>query len=337
MYGKYSQKSKKLNAQADFMNKIKNLKPGNHLCCLYKTEEEHRKLLTPFLRHGLERGEKVFYIVDSHTSKSILNYLRKDGLEVESYLRSGQLNILNVDNAYMREGIFDPDRMITLLRSETKLAISEGYSALRVTGEMTWALKDLSGSEKLIEYESKLNTFFPRSKCMAICQYDQRRFDPKILLDVLLTHPIAIIGMEIYDNFYYMPPKELLGPDLTILHHWMKNLSKYKKIEEERIQLSNLEAINNLIVTINHEMNQPLSVITLYSSHLMKDAKKDNQTYKDAKLINDEAWKLAELVKKISKLKELKTTEYSKGVKMVDLSDIDEREENERQKDIGSG
>ena len=45
-------------------NTLADLKPGNHLCCLYETEEEHRAVLTLFLRQGLEKGEKVFCIVD---------------------------------------------------------------------------------------------------------------------------------------------------------------------------------------------------------------------------------------------------------------------------------
>ena len=35
---------------------ISDLKPGDHICCLYQTEKEHRALLTPFLRQGLERS-----------------------------------------------------------------------------------------------------------------------------------------------------------------------------------------------------------------------------------------------------------------------------------------
>ena len=82
---------------------IEDLEPGDHLCCLYETEEEHRALLTPFLRQGLERGEKVLYIVDARTAEAILGYLREDGLEVEPYLESGQLSIPTADDAYIRE------------------------------------------------------------------------------------------------------------------------------------------------------------------------------------------------------------------------------------------
>jgi two-component system cell cycle sensor histidine kinase/response regulator CckA len=192
---------------------VKDMKPGDHLCCIYETEKEHRALLTPFMRQGLERGEKIFYIVDGHTEEEVLNYLRDDGVVVEPYLESGQLVTRVVNETYMREGSFDPHAMIALLRDETERALYEGYSALRVTGETTWALKGLQGSERLIEYEAKLNEFFPDSKCLAICQYDKRRFEPGFILDILSTHPIAVVGTEVFDNFYYMPPKDFLGPD----------------------------------------------------------------------------------------------------------------------------
>jgi len=213
---------------------IRDLKPADHLCCLYETEEEHRALLTPYLRQGLELGEKVLYIVDAHTAETVLKYLRDDGLETEPYIANGQLSILTAGEAYMRDGVFNPDRMIDLLQSETERALAEGYSALRVTGEMTWALRGLPGSERLVEYEAKLNRFFPHSRCLALCQYHQRRFQPDVLLDVLATHPIAVVGTEIYDNPYYIPPTDFLGPDrpTATLNHWLQNLEEHKQAEE---------------------------------------------------------------------------------------------------------
>ncbi len=191
----------------------KSMKPGEHLCFIYKTEKEHRALLTPFMRQGLERGEKVLYILDTHTREKVLKYLLDDGVVVEPYLESGQLVITTADEVYIKERIFDPDAMIELLREETERSLKEGYKALRITGEMTWVLKGPRGSERLIEYEAKVNKFLPGSKCLAICQYDKRKFKPKILSDVLATHPIAVIGTEIFDNIYYVSPKDLLSPD----------------------------------------------------------------------------------------------------------------------------
>jgi PAS domain S-box-containing protein len=218
---------------------LSDLRPGDHLCCLYETEEEHRALVTPYILQGLERGEKVVYIVDAHTFKEILEYLESDHNNVQTCLDSGQLSILTRDDSYMREGIFDPDGMISMLRSETDLAIEQGYACLRVTGEMTWALRGLPGSERLIEYEAKLNEFFPGSLCMAICQYDRRRFPPEILLDVLTTHPIAVVGSRIYRNPYFMPTEEFLRADraAATLAQWLRNLEG-RYIEDEALRES---------------------------------------------------------------------------------------------------
>jgi hypothetical protein len=55
-----------------------------------------------------------------------------------------------------------------------------------------------------------------------------------VLLDVLRTHPIAVIGTEVYDNYYYVPPSELLGDNVPAaeLQHWIENLSERKRAEE---------------------------------------------------------------------------------------------------------
>lgn len=228
---------------------IYDLMPGDHLCCIYETEEEHRALVTPYLRKGLELGQKVMYIVDTHTAETILGYLGDDGVDVKQYLECGQLLTLTQNESYMRNGLFSPDDMINLLRSETEKALSEGYTALRVTGEMTWALHGLPGSERLIEYEIKLNNFFPGSKCLAICQYDKRRFSPTILMDVLHTHPIAVLGTKVYDNPFYIPPAEMLSQELPAvkLNRWLRYLTERKQVEKAL-----KESMQRLQTVINH-------------------------------------------------------------------------------------
>jgi PAS domain S-box-containing protein len=220
--------------------------PGDHLCFLYETDKHHKVLLTHFIRQGLERGEKVRYIVDNRTEKTILGYLQEDGFEVGPHLQSGQLGVLRSNETYVRRGIFDPDEMINLLRAETIRALTEGYDALRVTGEMSWTLRGLPGSERLIEYEEKLNHFFDNNRCMAICQYDVRLFPPELLLGVLTTHPVAAIGTKLYKNLYYMSPADFVrGDPKARLDHWLRNLQEQKR-EEERAKLAYEECMQIL-------------------------------------------------------------------------------------------
>ncbi|HJX70225.1 MAG TPA: MEDS domain-containing protein, partial [Dehalococcoidia bacterium] len=189
------------------------LESHEHLCLIYETPKEWRTAIIPFLTIGLKRGEKCLYVVDTHTANQVRSYLHQEGVDVPTVEASGQLVILPATEAYTREGSFDPDRMITLLIAETEKALAEGYPALRASGEMSWALHSYPGSEKLLEYESKLNRDFLSSyPCVTLCLYDRRKFNPEITKGVIMTHPLLVQGNHIYRNSYYLPTEEFLSP-----------------------------------------------------------------------------------------------------------------------------
>src|SRR6056297_3193167 len=120
------------------LDSIKYLAVGDHLCCMYETEEEHRAILTPFIREGLKQKDKVIYIVDVRTAETVFGYLDREGFDTEGYIYSGQLVVAGSRDTYVREDRFDPDSMLELLHRETEKALNEGFRALRVTGEMSW-------------------------------------------------------------------------------------------------------------------------------------------------------------------------------------------------------
>ncbi len=204
------------------------------MCCLYETDEEYRSILIPLLRPGLEQGEKVICIVEPCNVVMIRDCLQNDGCDVESFLANEQLRILPYTALLSEDDTFNPDKMIERIRMETKQALDKGYPALRITVEMTWVLRDFPDSERLIEYEARLNQIFPSSQCLVICHYDRRCFDALILRDILHTHPLVVIGTEVYENFYYIPPNELLDGDIGAaqLRYWLKSLVMRQKMEE---------------------------------------------------------------------------------------------------------
>jgi hypothetical protein len=57
------------------------------------------------------------------------------------------------------------------------------------------------GVQELVASEDRLNAFLPNSRCLCLCQYDQRRLDAATLTDVLNAHPTVMIGSGLYDNF----------------------------------------------------------------------------------------------------------------------------------------
>ncbi len=227
-------KRRRTKPTARALGSISALRLGDHLCIIYHTDEEHRTILTEYLQEGLDAGERVVYIVDARTAQVIRGYLRDAGVNVAAAEERNQLVFLTHDDAYMRQGVFDPQAMLALLREETKRALEEGFTGLRVTGEMTWALRGRPGSERLIEYETLLNEFFPGSKATGLCQYDARRFSPDILLELLRTHPIAVVGTRLYENIYYIPPEVLLAgkSEQATLARWLSSLEEKQRLTD---------------------------------------------------------------------------------------------------------
>ena len=209
---------------------IARMHSGDHYCGIYRTDEDHRAIIIDYIREGVRKHEKMFYIVNIQTAAQLEATLASTNINVAELLRSGQLVILTAKDAYLKDGQFDPDKMIALLGEATDQALAEGYAALRATGEMTWALAGEPGSERLVEYESRLNEFFPNKKCYAVCQYDRRRFDAEMLLDILHTHPKVLFGREGFDNsgMYFVPNESFSAGDRqgAILDTWLRNLSR---------------------------------------------------------------------------------------------------------------
>ena len=111
------------------------LKPHDHLCLIYESEEEWAQAVVLFILQGIKRGEKCVYITSEHTAEQIKTALTDAGLDVAAAGRKGQFAVIHERDAYTKEGFFDPDLMIKFIISETEKAVCEGYPALRVTGE----------------------------------------------------------------------------------------------------------------------------------------------------------------------------------------------------------
>lgn len=198
---------------------IERLGVHDHLCLIYETQEEQFAVVVSFMKIGLERGEKCVYIVDDNTSEAVINEMKTSGIDVQAMVQFGKLAILSKQDAYLQQGYFDPDWMIGFLQRATDEAKAEGFSALRVTGEMTWMLGGDPGTERLLEYEAKLNYFLPQNDALVLCQYNRSRFSPEVIKGVMSTHPLVIYGGMVCRNFYYVQPDDFLNakqPDKEI-------------------------------------------------------------------------------------------------------------------------
>ena len=235
------------------------LLPGDHACCLYSTDEEHRRVFTELIRRGLERGERVAYAFDARAPEAILSYLRDVGLEPQALLDSGQLTLFSARDFYLRNGVFDPDRTLAELREVAQSAIAAGFTGLCGTGEMTWALDSAVSPQALSQYEADVNRIMPDLPAYFVCQYDTRRFPPHHLLLEMANHPLIIAGTELCRNFLYVGPEDLAAGDAptATLHRWLDNLVSHRDTDTAlRQERSFREAVLNSTNTLIHVLDR---------------------------------------------------------------------------------
>ncbi len=234
----YNNQSKK-----DQINALEQLNVHDHLCSVYETKEEQLATIIPFIEIGLTRGEKCIYVVDDNTAREVLSAMKLDGIDVDSNITSGSLSIFNKQDTYLKHGYFDPELMIQFLKDAVDSAKEGGYSALRITVEMTWMLGGSSGVKRSMEYETRLSTFISENDIVAVCQYNRKHFDPETILNAIRTHPMVVHGSLVCKNFYYVPPEEFLKPEQTSLEidRLLSNIHKNEQKESERKENEQME------------------------------------------------------------------------------------------------
>jgi len=180
---------------------------GTHMCLIYDDDNERRKLIAKYLDAGLREGEKVSYFADTMPVAEVREWLTGMGVKIP---QGGQLTVASAEKTYCPNNKFVPDEMMDGLRALYQGSLDEGYAGTRASGEMSWALRGIPGSERLIEYENLLNVVFETHPIIGLCQYDARRFDGAIIFDVLKVHPMMIVNGQVVKNPYYIRPQEFL-------------------------------------------------------------------------------------------------------------------------------
>jgi len=221
---------------ARHIDSIRDLKPGDHVCFIYESEDEHRAVVCEYVRQGLERQQKVVYVRDANSAETICSYLADDGLDVPSFLETGQLAFLDSEAVYESEGVLDPERAISVWQSLIEDAVEQGYSALRGTAEMSWVLRLGASLTELAAYERQVDDFLLNSMCVGMGQYDWRTFDADALLEALHTYPVAVVRGQAYQNPHYVSSEELIGDDPSRAHfrHFVESLTERRWLAEER-------------------------------------------------------------------------------------------------------
>jgi MEDS: MEthanogen/methylotroph, DcmR Sensory domain len=184
---------------------------SRHVCAFFHHKEEEYRVLLPFIKEGFDQGDRAFHMVDPRHRAEHLRRLEKAGIPVAEAERKGQLEVRRWEDAQLRDGHFDLNRMLALLEEGLAEGKARGFPLTRLMANMEWALEDRPGVENLLEYEVRVNYLAPKYHDALCCVYDLTRFGANVVMDILRTHPMVIIGGILQENPFFVPPDEFLS------------------------------------------------------------------------------------------------------------------------------
>lgn len=178
-----------------------------HQCLIYQgTPSEQLASLALVIRQKLEANYRCLYLNSPPMVSGIRSYLISSGLNVSDAVVNNRL-ILSSDHGHLIDGVFDPQRMLDLLKDAYDKALDDGYAGLWASGDMAWEFGPARDFAKLVEYERALEAFFQTHPALSgVCQYHADVLPDEVVQNGLTLHPGLYVNETLSRiNAYYVP------------------------------------------------------------------------------------------------------------------------------------
>ena len=118
------------------------------VCALYGHADEQYAALVPFLKDGIEAGDRVISFVDPTEREERRNRLRHAGIDVEA-ARSGTVSskFRRGTRSICPGAVSIPTAMLGLVQEAINKGRQLGFKRTRGWANMEWALRDAPGVE----------------------------------------------------------------------------------------------------------------------------------------------------------------------------------------------
>lgn len=171
-----------------------------HSAFPYRTDDQFRTILGPYLAEGIERSEPILAVTTSPNIELLRDYLGKDARSVEFVEASGFYST--------------PVAALAAYKTFSEASLARGAAWVRVLGEPVWAGRSDAEIRLWTRYESLFNLAFADSPLSVVCPYDERSASAEIVRQAHLTHPNALGERGISPCHDYADPRRFtLEPD----------------------------------------------------------------------------------------------------------------------------
>lgn len=163
---------------------------GTHFCNFFYCKQDLLETLVPYFKAGLENNEFCLWITSDPVSvDDALASLRNEIPLLDQYLTSNAIEVLPHADWYLKDGVFDPKRVIDGWNEKLNSALTRGHEGMRVNGNEAWLERHVW--KDFIDYERELNNSIAGKRMIVMCTYPLDKCTGADVLDVAHVHEMA--------------------------------------------------------------------------------------------------------------------------------------------------
>jgi hypothetical protein len=182
---------------------LSEIKFGSHICSIYKYPREKIFLTILFIIHGLNANERCFYAADSDSCEQLVGEFLNKKFDINKYIKSGQMVMSDSKLIYLKDELLDIDEMIKKCKEVEKKSLADGFKGVRFCGELPLVSDKTIDGKIVVDYESLVDKYLTNSKSVAMCHYNEARYDQEVLTKLVKHHKYLAIYGSLYRNDAY--------------------------------------------------------------------------------------------------------------------------------------
>ncbi|MEE4542757.1 sensor histidine kinase [Streptomyces sp. V4-01] len=176
-----------------------------HPALFYRGDAEYLDALVPFVRDGLDAGDRVAVAVPGERGELLRSAL-------------GAADAARVRFTDMARAGRNPGRIIPSVLTafcDDRAAASDAQRGVRIVGEPVWPGRTAVEYAACVQQEALINTAFEGRPITILCPYDASGLPAEALADAHVTHPAVIDGGAERSSPDYDPQRAIAAHDLA--------------------------------------------------------------------------------------------------------------------------
>jgi len=168
---------------------------GTHFCQFYQNKEELKDILIPYLKAGLENNELCIWIISNHLeAEEAKEELKIAVPDIDVYIEKKQIEIIPCDYWYVKDEIFNSQRILNSLKEKMDKSLASGYDGLRLIENTGWLEKE--NWNNFVNYEREMDSIISKSPIIALCTYSLDMCSTADIIETAANHQFVIAKKE---------------------------------------------------------------------------------------------------------------------------------------------